>query len=140
MAIEGIEELTDARMDANYRSAYALYQDKAYQQAGEAFKLLVLARPFEAKYWKALGACLQMQKAHEEALSCYRYALAFSLEPVDLSIYIYAADCYFTLKQIEEGLKTLKTAQLYAEERQDLRLCHHIHFMLEQWSPSNRYS
>ncbi len=135
MTLEEKTEWTQTRIEENYRSAFALYQEKAYQRATEMFKLLVLARPFEAKYWKALGACLQMQKAYEEALSCYSSALAFSSKPIDLSLYVYAADCYFALKQIEAGLKTLETASLYAKEGQEARLLHHLGFMREQWSP-----
>lgn len=137
MAIEG---LTQAQIEEHYRSAFALYQEKAYQAANQAFKLLVLARPFEARHWKALGACLQMQKAYEEAINCYNCALAYSSDPIDLSLYVYTADCYFALKQVANGLKTLETAWFYAEERKDQRLCHHIAFMREQWSPLNCHS
>lgn len=129
-----MEELSEATVEELGRSAFVLYQEKAYQQASEAFKVLVLAHPFEAKYWKALGACLQMQKMYEEALDCYQSALTFSSEPIDLSLYIHAADCYFALKQIDAGLNTLETARLYAEKRKEKRLCSHIAFMRQQWS------
>lgn len=117
-----------------YQIGYALYQNQEYLKANHFFKLLVMARPLEAKYWKGFGACLQMQKDYEKAIDCYMSAQTFNEIKQDPYLYVYVADCYFALTQAEKGLMALESARLLAEKMHDQRILNHVTLMQELWS------
>lgn len=118
-----------------YALAYMLYQNQQYQEAGTFFSLLTEAYPSETKFWKGLGACLQMQKDYEEALNCYCCCAYFSSQhQLDPYLYVQTADCYFALKQIDAGLKALEAAHSTAKKMNDQRVLQHVAFMQQVWS------
>lgn len=127
-------QMPKEQLEENYALAYSLYRNHQYREADIFFRLLVAAAPFEQKFWKGLGACLQMKKNYEEALNCYMSAQMFNRETPDPYLYVYSADCYFALKQINEGLKALEAAHVNAEKTKDARILRHIALMRELWS------
>lgn len=129
-----LDLMTEEKAQEIYTLAYFLYQKKEYQDASYFFRLLVVARPSKSKYWKSLGACLQMLRNYEEGLNCYIYAQTLKKKEPDPYLYVYAADCYFALKRIKEGLKSLDAAHLYAEKTHDTPVLKHVAFMREQWT------
>jgi secretion system chaperone SscA len=126
--------LSSHKIEELYYMAYHLYRDQQFEQATHFFRFLTCAKPLESKYWKGLGASLQMQQFHEDALNCYIYTQILHRGQPDPYIYVNAADCYFALKQIPAGLKALEAARLSAEETQDPRVLKHVALMKELWS------
>lgn len=126
--------MKEEKIQEIYALAFLLYRNQRYQDASHFFRLLVASRPAETKYWKGFGACLQMQQEYEQALNCYISAQILNREQPDPYLYVYAADCYFALKRIGEGLKALKAAQLSAEEKNDQQILQHVALMHTLWS------
>lgn len=124
----------DLEIDSLYSIAYQLYQRKEYLEALPFFKILAQSSPKNGKFWKALGACLQMLKEYESALNCYTTAQILNRQQEDLLLYIHAADCYFALEQTENGLKTLNKAFYKAEKNKDTVITQHVQFMRELWN------
>lgn len=122
------------KIQESYTLGFFLYREQRYQEASYFFRLLVASHPSEAKYWKALGASLQMLKNYEEALNCYLNALTLHRESPDLYLFVYAADCHFALQQKEAGLKVLKEVGSKAKEKNEQRILKHVALMQEIWS------
>lgn len=138
--IEGqnpFEQVPEEKIQNIYALAYQLYQNQQYQESSHFFRLLVVARPSEKKFWKSLGASLQMQKDYEDALSCYMSCFHLSDEKhMDPYLFVQTADCYFALHQVEAGLKALEFAHLYAKKTHDTRVLNHVAFMRQSWKIS----
>src|SRR5205823_2565260 len=101
------EIFTQVKIKELYTTAYRLYRDKHYTDASYFFRLLLVADPGRTKYWKGLGACLQMLGEHRAALNCYVLCQTLNLDQPDPYLYIHAADCYFAIGEVESGLKAL---------------------------------
>lgn len=125
---------TPQKVKEIYTLGYHLYQDQKYEQATQFFRFLSTWTPTEGKYWKSLGAALQMQNKTEEALQCYVNAQLLHTGQPDPYLYVYAADCYFALGEIKQGLKALEGAKMAAEEQQDKKVVQHVAFMRQQWN------
>lgn len=117
-----------------YTLGYHLYNDQNYEQAAHFFRFLATWSPTEKKYLKSLGAALQMQNRYEEALRCYVGAQLLQTQQSDPYLYVYAADCYFAMGQVKQGLKALEGAKKAASEQQEEKVAHHVAFMRQQWS------
>ncbi len=115
-----------------YPIAYDLYQRQEYLAAISWFYLLTALDPLEPKYWKGLGAALQMKQKYEQALDCYEHAQTLNKSQPDPYIYIHAADCHFALKHVKQGLKVLEQAKLRAQS--DHKILNHVALMQELWS------
>lgn len=127
-------EAPENKIQNIYALAYMLYQQKEYQDSGCFFRLLVIARPTEAKYWKGLGSCLQMLKNFEEALNCYHCCFEMSDRyHFDPYFYIQISDCFFALNQIDAGLKALESALFHAKDRQNHHVIQHVELMKQSW-------
>lgn len=126
--------MADEKVEEIYALAFFLYRNQQYQDASHFFRLLVVFRPSEAKYWKGFGACQQMQQDYEHALNCYMSAQILHQNRPDPYLYVYAADCYFALKQKENGLKALEAARLKGKETKDARILKHVALMRDLWS------
>lgn len=129
-----LNEITEEQVQEMHLFAYLLYRDQRYQEASYFFRLLVVARPTEAKYWKGLGACLQVLKAYEEALSCYMCWQMTTRDQPNSYLYVHVADCYFALKQVPAGLRALEAANLIAEKTHQPHVIQHVTFMRQIWS------
>ncbi len=128
------EVFTPIKVKELYRLAYSLYRDKHYADASYFFRILLAANPRRAKYWKGLGACLQMIGEHRPALNCYVLCQTLNLEQPDPYLFIHAADCYFALGEVEPGLKALDAANLAAQEKMDTQVINHVKLLKELWS------
>lgn len=120
-----------------YALAYFLYGQKHYFDASHLFRLLTVARPSEPKYWKGLGACLQMLKAYEEALNCYASAQMLYRRETDPYLYLHTADCYIAIKEVKSAFKALDAAHTRAEAVKDKRVLQHVKLMREMWSKTS---
>ena len=96
-----------------YSLAYSLYQVGDYGQAREIFHQLAYLKPLKQKYWMGLGACFQLERTYGEALKAW--SMAAILDENDPSPHLHAAECYFSMHNIEEGIKAIKTAKNLSE-------------------------
>jgi type III secretion system low calcium response chaperone LcrH/SycD len=132
-------QLSEEKIQELNALAYWLYQNQHYSESSHFFRLLVMVRPLEAKFWKGLGACLQIQKDYEEALYCYFCcSQQMAQNQADPYVYVQTADCYFALKQVDEGLKALEAAHFIAKNIQDERVLQHVAVMQQRWSKDHK--
>lgn len=126
--------VSDEKIQEMHHLAFFLYREQHYQDASHFFRMIVTARPSEPKYWKGLGACLQMQKEYEEALNCYASAQMLNGEETDPYLYLHAADCYIATQKVDSAFKALEAAALRAKKTKDKRILEHVKLMRELWS------
>lgn len=125
--------ITDEQITEIHALAYQLYSQSHYQEAADLYRILALARPIEAKFWKGFGASLQMLKEFEEALNCYANCQRLNGSKPDPLLYVHAADCHFALNQVEEGLAALEAAKAWASKPNKQPILAHVAFMKKQW-------
>lgn len=101
--------MTDEDVDLFYELGYNLYLQGDYKQAEELFRRTVLAKPMEKKHWQGLASCLQMQKRYEEAL--VPWSMCCLVDPENPLPHFHAAECLFSLKQLDEAAKALSTSE-----------------------------
>ena len=129
--------LSTEKISEMHHIAFHLYRDKQYEKAGHFFRLLTIIDPSDMKYWKGLGASLQLAKKYQEAVECYASAVLVGSDQPDPYLFVHAADCFFALDQKEQGLKALEGAKLSAELRKDMQVIAHVALMQELWSKNN---
>lgn len=126
--------LSKEKEEEAYANAYMLYQNRRYQEAGYLFRLLAQAAPDQPKYWKGLGACLQLQKDYEGALDSYCCcARANSPSCPDAALYTHTADCYLALKEMDKALTALEVAAAIAKKTKQRHILQHVTFMKKMW-------
>lgn len=124
LAPENLEEL--------YTYAYNYYESGKLSQAINIFRYLTLFEMQRLRNWMGLGAALQMDRQYENALEAYRYALL--IESDDPYLYIHAADCYFGLDQVDEGVKAIGFAKVVAERDESYaKLLPQLETILQRW-------
>ncbi len=75
------------------------YAKKDYVKAEVYFKQLTLNSPLISYFWEGYASSLQMQEKWMEAISAWR-ALSL-LSPENSSCYIYIAECFLFLNEME---------------------------------------
>lgn len=99
--------------------ASALYKTGDYAEAKGFYQQLAAFEPYCASYWEGVGACLQKESRHEEALKAYSMAILLDTESAHL--HFHAAECYFALGLYLEGEKELDACKSRLKEsEQDL--------------------
>ncbi len=102
-------EFTEEDIVLLYELAYNLYQAEDFPKAAEIFQRLVIAKPFEPRYWQAFASSLHMQKLYREALTPWSmWCLIDSDNPFP---HFHAAESLFSLGEKKEGLKALQAAE-----------------------------
>jgi len=104
-----LKEITPHDLDeleTLYAMAYGLYDIGDYRKSAEIFTNLILQNPFETRLWKGLASTRQMQKEYKAAL--HAWAAAFLLDEKDLKLIPHAKECFFSIREKEETLKTLQ--------------------------------
>lgn len=92
-----------------YELAYNLYQVGNYAKGEEIFRRLVLATPLDKNHWQGLGSCQQMQKKYQDAL--VSWSMLILIDPENPLPHFHAAECLFSLDQIDHAMNALKAAQ-----------------------------
>lgn len=135
---EFFQKVSEKRINDLHSMAYIYYQNHYYLEADSCFRLLVTINPQESKFWKGLGACLQMKKNYEGALNCYRCAQSLLKEKPNSYLYLHIADCHFAMKNLQEGFLALELAQKIAKKTKDQKVINHISFMNERWKKNKK--
>lgn len=112
-----------------YTDAFAQYEAGKFTEAIEAFRLLCYRHPLEGRFWFGLAASLQESRKYEEALQAW--AVAAVLKRRDPYPHFHAAECYFSLQNLEDGAKALDEAAEKSNENLDLK--EKIALLREQW-------
>lgn len=119
--------------DEGYAIAYSFYQSGKYAEAITHFRQLITLNIRQPKAWLGLGAALQMSKKYKEATSAY--AVAAYLNQKNPYPHLYAAECYFAQKEVDQGLLALEAAeQLTAKQEEHAPLNDRITAMKKTWS------
>lgn len=92
-----------------YELGYQLYQVGNYKKGEEVFRRLVVAAPLEKKHWQGLGSCQQMQNKYQDAI--LSWSMVVLLDPSSPLPHFHAAECLFSLNQIDQGLEALKATE-----------------------------
>lgn len=121
-SVQDILEYSDQTLANFYKAAYALFEEKRYEDATHAFLFLTVLNPYNHDFWVGLGMSLQMTHEYERAIDAYELAaLADISSPVP---YFYLAKCLFAIHDRTSALQALELALETAgdEERfQDLK-------------------
>lgn len=131
------QSITSTEITKWYGLAYTLYKHRQYSEAYPLFRALVEVAPQEVKYWKALAACLQMQKDYRNALQYYQHAQNLLVKHPDPYLYVYIADCQLALHDVTAALKTLNLAEQTAKKRKEKRVLQHVALMRSLWKKNN---
>ena len=92
-----------------YASGFSSYTSGNFAQASTLFSSLVLANPYEERYWRGLASAKQMEEQYEEALRAWAMvALIVDNDPMP---HFHAAECLTSLHDGEEALKALNMAE-----------------------------
>lgn len=97
-----------------YRRGYAYYENANYKNARHLFTFLTTIEPFIRKHWLGFGATLQMLKDYSEALKAYGYAAL--LDESDPMPHVYAAECFYELKDLTQAVTALESAIALAKQ------------------------
>jgi len=124
---------SEPHLSEAYRMAYQYYQTRQYREALPLFRVLVVGNHEERKYWKGMAACLQMIQEWKEALLCYQTAIFLDPDS-DLELYIHAADCCFSMDQVNEGLDLLNKVKEKAEKAGNKHILTHVDLMESVWN------
>lgn len=109
--------LSEPTREDLYTMGYNFYNHGKYDEAASCFATLALSDSSNAKHWMGLGAAQQMNKKFEEALGAYSFAaLTDVLSPRPS---MHAAECFFALKRIPEGLAALEAAEILAQAKEE---------------------
>ncbi len=102
-------QFTEEDITLLYELGFNLYQANDFVQAGEIFQRLVIAKPFEARYWQAFASSLQLQKKFKESLVAWSmWCLIDEDNPLP---HFHAAESLFSLGERDEALKALLAAE-----------------------------
>jgi secretion system chaperone SscA len=106
--------------DGLYASGYSSYTSGNFGQASKLFSSLVLANPYDERYWRGLASSKQMEGQYEEAARAW--AMVSLLVDKDPMPHFHAAECLTSLHDSEQALKALNMSEsLLNADSQELR-------------------
>jgi type III secretion system low calcium response chaperone LcrH/SycD len=89
--------------------AYNLYLSYDYLNGEKVFRRLVIARPYEPKFWKGLASCMQMNERYEDAL--LPWSILSIIDPISPVPHFHAAECLISLGELEKAKEALFAAE-----------------------------
>ena len=121
--------LTQVEVEQFYAYAFAQYQSGLFEQAADAFHLLCVRRPFEARFWFGLAATLQEEQKYERALTAW--AMVALLDKQDPYPHFHAAECAFSMNNLRDATFALKETEARIDPIHPLR--DRIPLLKEAW-------
>lgn len=115
--LKALQKFSDETLEGIYSFAYSFYENGWYLKAENLFRLLAALRIRNSKYWKGLGATLQMLKKYEEAAEAYGWAAINDKTISDPYPHFHAAECFLTIGDTLRGLKALYSAKAIANKQ-----------------------
>ncbi len=120
-ASEGLstETYTEEDLFYLYNLGYKFYGVDDFPKSEKIFRRLVVAKPFDVRYWQALGSTLQMQKNYENALLAWSMCALLNKEAPEY--HLYAACCLKSQGESDQAIKALTLADKIAKEDSPFR-------------------
>lgn len=131
---EAFTSVPEDSLEALYYYAYHFYQQGKYEQAEHFFRLLTCLNTFDMSYWMGLGAARQKQKKYEAAIEAYCAARLLDKEDRDADPSLQMANCYFALKQREDGLQALQAAEQCGKRSSNTKVLDQVALLRSIWS------
>lgn len=129
-------EIPQEKMESLYAHGYGLYNHSKYEDAVECFRVLIATEPMTAKYWIGAGACYQMIKDYQQANLAYAFATL--LQPENPYTHFHAAECFFSVQNVEKGLAALKSAETCAkQDERHAELLNQVSALRSVWEKPN---
>jgi type III secretion system low calcium response chaperone LcrH/SycD len=91
----------DNRKEKLYAAAYFLFQNKHYSKACRIFSILCQIDPYDARYYRGVGACWEKQGELEKAARAYKYASMMRIS--DAMLHFQYAYCLVRLGKYDEA-------------------------------------
>lgn len=105
---------TNEHLDDLYALAMAHYMRDDYKAALPLFQKLTMVMPLIKAYWFGLSSTLMMLKKYEKAVTAW--TITAMLDGDDAMPHFHAAECFYSLKDFEKGLKALAAARLRSDD------------------------
>ena len=106
--IQEICGISPATIEALYQAAKYLYEQQDYQEASDAFGILVFLNSQTHLFWLGLGNSEFFCNHYQAALTAYAFAMR--ADPFDPHCHIYSCKCYEALGQIDQAINALDLA------------------------------
>lgn len=129
MAAIDYTRLSESEVEQFYAYGFAQYNQGNWSEAADVFRLLCTRRPMEPRFWFGLAATLQESGSYVDAV--HAWAMTALLKDEDPLPHYHAAECYFSLKNTQEGAKALQLASTRALENHPLN--EKIALLRERW-------
>lgn len=97
-----------------YTLGYSMIEQRRYEQAHDAFHVLVSFRPLERKFWLGYGYALKMLQRYEEAI--HAYSMLGVLHPDSPDATLHVAECQLRMGQTDQAKASLKIVLDYCEQ------------------------
>jgi type III secretion system low calcium response chaperone LcrH/SycD len=123
--------LSEEEVEKFYAFGFAQYGGGNWAEAVDVFRVLCTRRPFESRFWFALGATLQEAASYSDAL--HAWAMAALLKKEDPYPHFHAAECCLSLDWIEDSAKALREAEMLIRKDANHPLQRRISLLREQW-------
>ena len=114
MTTTSTPHISKEMLPALYAVAYEFYRNGKYTNGKTLFHLLTIADPFDHRFWIGLGACYQMLKNYQAAITAYSAAAIQSSN--DPYIHLHAAECLFHTGDLTRALQALDSSLIIAKE------------------------
>ncbi len=107
-SLKEIFQLSNETIGAFYKAAAEIYREKRYQDASDAFSILVILDPDVYLFWFGLANCEYFCNHFDQALIAYD--MAIQLKPSEPLNYIFSANCYEEIHDYSKALLSLEEA------------------------------
>jgi type III secretion system low calcium response chaperone LcrH/SycD len=124
-------DLPEEEVEKFYAYGFAQYGSGNWADAVDVFRVLCTRRPFEARFWFALGATLQESGSYKEAL--HSWAMAALLKKEDPYPHFHAAECCLSLQMTDDAAMALQESSLRLKGEFGHPLTNKIGILKEQW-------
>jgi type III secretion system low calcium response chaperone LcrH/SycD len=101
-------------MEAIYTQAYTFYSNGRLDEAESFFRFLCIYDFYNVDYALGLGAVQQLKKRYEKALDIY--AMAYTISGGDMRALLYAGQCNFLLKRLDDARRCFETIEQECED------------------------
>jgi tetratricopeptide (TPR) repeat protein len=131
LALGDLAGFTDGEMDGGYRAAVQMIEAGQPLQAMQLVAVLVMLRPYEARFPQLAGIALHRLEQYEAASYFYRAAWALRR---DAMTGVYLGEARILAGQRDKGLETVREGLALAEASGDKALIARAKVLLEQFS------
>lgn len=126
--MKALDGSTNQHLDELYSLACTHFERDDYKNALPLFQKLTMVMPKIKEYWFGYASTFMMQKEYEKAV--WAWQMTALLDGQDVLPHFHAAECLYSLKHFDQGLKALEAARLRTE---DERLLSKMDTLEKRW-------